>query len=114
MTDTNQASEDELREMFKTFVDSGYHACYCPRSVDNGCECAIKDEYVDKVMAAIQALIRNEKLKLLAEVRERVVGSRDDEERYRDLSKYKQRKVIIEYEQRIKQLEQLNRLEAEL
>lgn len=32
-----------------------------------------------------------------------VIGGRDDDEKYKDLSKYKQRKVIIEYEQRIKQ-----------
>ena len=82
MTDTNQASEDELREKiddvlshFEVTVPNldevGLYDLVHPRIKDkygNGVEwgIVINDE--------IMQLIRTEKLKLLAEVRERVVG----------------------------------------
>ena len=39
-----------------------------------------------------------------------LIGGRDDDEKFKDLSKYKQRKVIIEYEQRVKQRENVPKL----
>lgn len=32
--------------IFDTLNGSGAHACYCERSVDGGCKCALKDEYL--------------------------------------------------------------------
>lgn len=60
MTDTNQASEDELREK----INSVLFADDFPILND------IEKDAVDRILA----IIRTEKLKLLAEVRERVVG----------------------------------------
>lgn len=108
-TDTNQASEDELTlEKLLKFL--------CGEEPISGRWFGEKYEGEPAFWwrPELKRLIRTEKLKLLAEVRERVVGSRDDEEKYSDLSKYKQRKVIIEYEQRVKQLAEINKLEAEL
>ena len=70
MTDTNQASEDELRkkirdEVMEHGIDvSGFRVGKSP------------DEATDSIMQ----LIRTEKLKLLAEVRERVVGENQHSE----------------------------------
>ena len=72
MTDTNQASEDELGNILQSLT---YNA------IKNEIDIS-KHEYIyntiNKLLpttkAAIQGLIRTEKLKLLAEVRERVVG----------------------------------------
>lgn len=34
---------DRLKQQIKDASGYGQHACYCSRSVDNGCECALKD-----------------------------------------------------------------------
>ena len=62
-TDTNQASEDELREQLADKLEL-YSLCR-----ERG-----QDDDMDRAFDGILALIRTEKLKLLAEVRERVVG----------------------------------------
>lgn len=81
--DTNQASEDELRETIERLLRFN-----CPNGCDgNGSypemsadgeweqgQCQWCFEYGMPARDAIQSLIRNEKLKLLAEVRERVIG----------------------------------------
>ena len=62
---TNQASEDEIRDLLRIIdIESG----------DEPYSYWIDDNSIEKATAAIQAYIRTEKLKLLAEVRERVVG----------------------------------------
>lgn len=58
------ASKDDtdgewLDEIFTTFNGSNSHACYCPRSIDNGCQCAIKDEYIVEAKTAIQSHIKS-------------------------------------------------------
>lgn len=56
MTNTPQPSNafsEWLDEMFTTFNGSGAHACYCQRSEDGGCKCAIKDEYTAEAKASI-------------------------------------------------------------
>jgi len=67
MTDTNQASEDELRESIDALLER-WRGILTHKGDGNG------DEYYQsEVVDDIQELIRTEKLKLLAEVRERVV-----------------------------------------
>jgi hypothetical protein len=104
---SNQASEDELREK----INSALFADDFPILND------IEKDAVDRILA----IIRTEKLKLLAEVRERVVGTKDlklsdiygndwrnnygyTEGQVRDAANHLQRK----------QLESLTELEAEL
>lgn len=66
-TDTNQASEDSLRYVLRHTKVTAY-AAGKPYVVNLAT--VIQKEDID----AIQAIIRTEKLKLLAEVRERVIG----------------------------------------
>ena len=67
VTDTNQASEDELRESIDTLLER-WRNILTYKGDGNG------DEYYQSdVTDDIQEIIRTEKLKLLAEVRERVV-----------------------------------------
>ena len=92
---TNQASEEELRkkirdEVMEHGIDvSGFRVGKSP------------DEATDSIMQ----LIRNEKLKLLAEVRERVVG-----EDQPDIGDSSHNRNILRREER----EALTKLEAEL
>ena len=60
---TNQASEDELREQLADKLE--WYSRYRERD---------QDDDMDRAFDDILALIRTEKLKLLAEVRVRVVG----------------------------------------
>jgi hypothetical protein len=50
--------EEQLREQIQLLNGSGAHACYCPRSVDKGCECALSNEYVDELIQLISAHIK--------------------------------------------------------
>ena len=52
--------DSELEEIFNKLNGSGAHACYCERSTDGGCKCALKDEYITKALQAIKALYRKE------------------------------------------------------
>ena len=46
-SDFQQEQESNtIKEVADTLNGSGSHACYCPRSVDGGCKCALKDEYL--------------------------------------------------------------------
>ena len=67
---TNQASEDRLRKgIIGQLSRMQLYAKVSPYSV------TAADEFeIETAVDAIQSLIRTEKLKLLAEVRERVVG----------------------------------------
>lgn len=61
MHNTPNTSVDEdawLDKIFKKMNGSGAHACYCDRSTDGGCTCAIKDEYVAEVKSQIKAHIQ--------------------------------------------------------
>ena len=71
--DTNQASEDELTKIIDRVYLFGMNGGLGYGKFDN--ELSPND-----AKAAIQALIRTEKLKLLAEVRERVVGENQHSE----------------------------------
>ena len=63
-TDTNQASEDEIRDLLRIIdIESG----------DEPDSYWIDESSIEKATAAIQELIRTEKLKLLAEMRELIV-----------------------------------------
>ncbi len=66
---TNQASEDELREQLADKLE--WYSRYRERG---------QDDDMDRAFDDILALIRTEKLKLLAEVRERVVGEDENPE----------------------------------
>ena len=57
---TNQASEDELKTKINTIIFARFYD--------------IPDKQRSTIVKNLQALIRTEKLKLLADVRERVVG----------------------------------------
>ncbi len=69
-TDTNQANE-ELKQKLRDTKTFNYNVYF---GVDGGDYAISFDEALDE----IASLIRTEKLKLLAEVRERVVGENDD------------------------------------
>ena len=60
-TDTNQASEDELRDAILTEFKQVY-------------KLAGSGDYTENCTNVVMSIIRTEKLKLLAEVRERVIG----------------------------------------
>ena len=86
MTDTNQASEDELREKIERILRFNCpdgcdgNGSYPEMSADGEWEqgqCQWCFEYGMPARDAIQSLIRTEKLKLLAEVRERVIGENE-------------------------------------
>ena len=72
-TDTNQASEDELRAIIERYVDRA-------AVLANQDGTSFNNKHLLKLdmATAIETIIRTEKLKLLAEVRERVVGGRLD------------------------------------
>jgi len=46
---------ESLKEAMAKLNGSGAHACYCARSTDGGCTCALKDEYVDELEALLAA-----------------------------------------------------------
>ena len=101
-TDTNQASEDELREQLADKLE--WYSRYRERD---------QDDDMDRAFDDILALIRTEKLKLLAEVRERVVGENDYQpgNPAPDLVEHNQLvRDGLRFEQRV----ELNKLEAEL
>ena len=66
---TNQASEDELREQLADKLE--WYSRYRERG---------QDDDMDRAFDGILALIRTEKLKLLKEVRERVIGENQHSE----------------------------------
>lgn len=72
-TDTNQASEDELAKQIETITQDMFVALseWQAGVAINWHSAKVKGR------ADLLALIRNEKLKLLAEVRERVMGEDD-------------------------------------
>jgi len=107
MTDTNQASEDELRESIDTLLER-WRGILTHKGDGNG------DEYYQsEVIDDIQEIIRTEKLKLLTEVRERVVGGNDYQPGNLNPDLVEHNRLVrdgLRHEQRI----QLNKLEAEL
>ena len=99
---TNQASEDELREQLADKLE--WYSRYRERD---------QDDDMDRAFDDILALIRAEKLKLLAEVSERVVGENDYQpgNPAPDLVEHNQLvRDGLRFEQRV----ELNKLEAEL
>ena len=99
---TNQASEDELREQLADKLE--WYSRYRERG---------QDDDMDRAFDDILALIRTEKLKLLAEVSERVVGENDYQpgNPAPDLVEHNQLvRDGLRFEQRV----ELNKLEAEL
>ena len=99
--DTNQASEDELRQIF---IDSMWSYF----GVSDEGELAHFGAIYDKV---VKAIIRTEKLKLLAEVRERVVG--EDDETIKTPLVTKRLQIIDRNMLRLEQRGQLTKLETE-
>ena len=69
MTDTNQASEDELKKRI-----GNLHA-YNFDGDDVTVKVMVDEDILESIAKFVEAIIRTEKLKLLAEVRERVVGN---------------------------------------
>ena len=96
-TDTNQASEDELKERI-----GNLHA-YNFDGDDVTVKVMVDEDILESIAKYVKALIRTEKLKLLAEVRERVVG--EDEPGVTNIM------IAAEH---VKQIKALNKLEAEL
>ncbi len=105
-TDTNQASEDELVEILETLTAEAF--IFGNLALGKGVNISLPDDNhelppVEKALVALQSLIRTEKLRLLAEVRERVVG--EDEPGVTNIM------IAAEH---AKQLAELTKLEAEL
>ena len=95
-TDTNQASEDELDEQIRLLLQDAMGDFPTEH---------LLEYHTNNFKQAIQAIIRTEKLKLLAEVRERVVG-----EDQPDIGDSSHERNILRREERTA----LNKLEAEL
>ena len=95
MKDTNQASE-ELKQRLSDTKTFNYNVYF---GVDGGDYAISFDEALDEIVS----LIRTEKLKLLAEVRERVIGK--DEPGITNIM------IAAEH---VRQNKALNKLEAEL
>ena len=74
-TDTNQASEDEL-DTILTLLENSVSMDTSRRMVGGRSGESPKTTHA-RAKAAIQSLIRTEKLKLLDEVRERVIGENE-------------------------------------
>ena len=103
----NQASEDKLRQELERL-----YRCVVYDLID---DVDRKELWVKEVGVVVKELIRTEKLKLLAEVRERVVG--DFEKLDMGGSKEAVSRHNIAYDRnwlRIEQMSALNKLEAEL
>ena len=75
-TDTNQASEDELQRELERL-----YKCVVYDLID---DVDRKELWIKEVGVVVKRLIRTEKLKLLAEVRERVVGDNEDTQKWED------------------------------
>ena len=71
MTTANQASEDELKERI-----GNLHA-YNYEGDDVTVKVMVDEDILESIAKYVKALIRTEKLKLLADVRERVIGQND-------------------------------------
>lgn len=119
--DTNQASEDELKAIDKIIrfncpIGCDGNGSYPEMSADGEWEqgqCQWCFEYGMPARDAIQSLIRTEKLKLLAEARERVVGKDDtlsSDYTYSKGVEIRLARNSLRAEQRI----ELTKLEAEL
>ena len=110
-TDTNQASEDELKERI-----GNLHA-YNFDGDDVTVKVMVDGGILESIAEFVEALIRTEKLKLLAEVRERVIGE-DVELNSFDIPAYEEEFVITSVTQqnhlRADQRIELDKLEAEL
>ncbi len=96
MTDTNQASEDELRAEILTEFKQVHKLAPA--------------DYTENCTNVVMSIIRTEKLKLLAEVRERVVGRLEPQTENGLLPDRADRRNQL----RTEQLETLAKLEAEL
>ena len=94
-TDTNQANEDELRDKILTEFKQVHKLAPA--------------DYTENCTNVVMSIIRTEKLKLLAEVRERVVGEDTTYEGHT-------MNWAVEHHNhlRAEQREQLTKLEAEL
>lgn len=47
---TTNLTREELREAIEKLNGEDAHACYCERSTDGGCTCALKDEYIEDLL----------------------------------------------------------------
>ena len=83
VTDTNQASEDELREVVRDGLANHTGEFVNPWIFRKNYSHEELTDMLDDITASerlfknLQSFIRTEKLKLLAEVRERVIGESD-------------------------------------
>ena len=114
-TDTNQASE-ELRKAVRDGLSNHTGEFVNPWIFRKNYSHEELTDMLDDIMAGerlfknLQAIIRTEKLKLLAEVRERVVGSLEPQTENGLLPDRADRRNQL----RTEQLEELTKLEAEL
>ena len=112
--DTNQASEDELmRQLGFRYEpsDGGYYIHEFVKNQEN--PSSLNSVLVPEVAKQIHSIIRTEKLKLLAEVRERVVGE-DETTAISGLDRPYILRDIFRDEFRANQRIELAKLEAEL
>jgi len=54
-----QILEQILDDIFEKLNGSGAHACYCKRSTDGGCECALKDAFLAEAKQALTTLMQS-------------------------------------------------------
>ena len=111
-TDTNQASEDELKERI-----GNLHA-YNFDGDDVTVKVMVDEDILESIAEYVGAIIRTEKLKLLAEVRKRVVGAKNDlyfkNKIPQTLPEYMDNVVKVREQIREDQRVELDKLEAEL
>ena len=109
-TDTNQASEELRKSVEQCFIKNNMCDCGGEHNALNIDETEYFD--VESVVDDVISLIRTEKLKLLDEVREQVIGEDEDTRKWEDPI---DRQVASECNQlRAEQRARLTKLEAEL
>lgn len=54
---------EELKEKIQQLNGSGSHACYCPRSVDGGCKCAMSNEFVDQLLELFESYAKEREVR---------------------------------------------------
>ncbi len=114
--DTNQASEGELRAIIERYIDRA-----AVLAKQDGTSFNNKHLLKLDMATAIETIIRTEKLKLLAEVRKRVVGEKDKyndtyepDAKRREYKVWQNRVYVSRNELRNEQQTELAKLEAEL
>jgi hypothetical protein len=76
-----------IDEWFEKLNGTDAHACYCPRSED-GCKCALKDEYLVEAKAQIETIIKEARIEEVRKACQLDYKYSSDEMRFDELTDY--------------------------